>query len=403
MASWLGFDNMLAAGDRNDMPEPFDFLHRRLRSLVAEHSFRSLRSVPLSGGDSPIEDASQKSLINFGSNDYLGLAAKRFSTQIAIAHGSGASPLVCGSSDDHRRLSQLIAEFEQTEAAVLFPSGYAACSGAVATLPQAGDLILSDQLNHASLIDGCRLSAAEKIIYPHRDIAAVEELLAANRPRYKNAWIITDSVFGMDGDLAPLRQLCDLADRFDAILLVDEAHATGVLGEDGSGAAAHLNVKSRIPIRIGTLSKAIGAQGGFVAGPQVVIDYLINFCRPLIFSTAASPLAIAAAIDGVLAIGAQPHLRKKVRASARRIRTAIGLQDHAAEESEIPIIPLVIGENEQTLCIANRAAAAGLFVPAIRPPTVPQGTSRLRISVSASHTESQIDRLIAFLKNERYG
>jgi 8-amino-7-oxononanoate synthase len=390
------------------MPEPFDFLNQRLKTLVAEHAFRSLRSIPLSArrfSGAPLlatgaTQRPEKQVINFGSNDYLGLAAERFSSPQAIGHGSGASPLVCGYSDDQKRLCQMIAELEQTEAAVLFPSGYAACSGTAATLPQAGDLILSDQLNHASLIDGCRLSAAQKIIYPHRDIQAVNDILAANRSRYQNVWIITDSVFGMDGDLAPLPQLCDLADCYDAILIVDEAHATGVLGADGSGASSHLNVKSRISIRIGTLSKAIGAHGGFVAGPQVVIDYLVNFCRPLIFSTAASPLAIAAAIDGVHAIAERPHLRKLVRASASRIRNAIEQHRQSVEEAEIPIIPIVIGENEQTLRIAKRAAEAGFFIPAIRPPTVPQGTSRLRISVSASHRESQIDELIAFLKSE---
>jgi len=383
------------------MAEPFDFLHQRLRLLVADHAFRSLRAVPLQGhrpsSMNPFQ-VDNKPLVNFGSNDYLGLATKRFSSPHGTAHGAGASPLVCGYTEDHKRLCQLIADLEQTEAAVLFPSGYAACCGTAATLPQAGDLVLSDQLNHASLIDGCRLSAAHKFVYPHRDMNAVEELLAANRSRYTNAWIITDSVFGMDGDIAPLPQLCDLADRYDAILLVDEAHATGVLGDDGSGATAHLNVKSRIPIRIGTLSKAIGAQGGFVAGPQVVIDYLINFCRPLIFSTAASPLTIAAAIDGVKTIRDQPHLRTKVRASAKRIRTAVGMsQENDDEEAEIPIIPIIVGANEESLCVASRAVEAGLFIPAIRPPTVPDGTSRLRISVSASHTESQIDALIAFL------
>lgn len=385
------------------MPKPFDCLNQRLKTLVAEHAFRSLRSVPLSATPMLATEATQrpeKQIVNFGSNDYLGLAAERFSSPQTFGHGSGASPLVCGYSDDQRRLCQLIADLEQTEAAVLFPSGYAACSGTAATLPQSGDLILSDRLNHASLIDGCRLSAADKIIYPHRDTQAVHDILAANRSRYQNVWIITDSVFGMDGDLAPLRQLCDLADRYDAILIVDEAHATGVLGEDGSGAASHLNAKSRVPIRIGTLSKAIGAHGGFVAGPQVVIDYLINFCRPLIFSTAASPLAIAAAIDGVHAIGNRPQLRKIVRARARRIRDALGLHDPADEASEIPIIPIVIGPNEQTLQTAARATQAGFFIPAIRPPTVPPGTSRLRISVSAAHTESQIDDLIAFLDRQ---
>jgi len=384
------------------MSEPFDFLHERLKKLVADHSLRSLRSIPLADPSGPTgrSHTAAKPLVNFGSNDYLGLAARRFQSMHPIAHGSGASPLVCGYTAAHRQLCQLIAELEQTESAVLFPSGYAACSGTAATLPQAGDLILSDQLNHASLIDGCRLSAAQKIVYPHRDIATVESLLASNRGQYQNIWIITDSVFGMDGDLAPLPQLCDLADRYESILVVDEAHATGVLGDDGSGAAAQLKCKSRIPIRIGTLSKAIGSHGGFVVGPQVVIDYLINFCRPLIFSTAASPLVIEAAIDGVRAIGDQPALRNVVRGYARRVRRSVGLSDQSDDEIEVPIIAVILGENESSLAMARRASEAGFFIPAIRPPTVPRGTSRLRISLSAAHSESEIDALIDFLTRQ---
>ncbi len=378
------------------MNEPFEFLAERLQALVPRHGLRQLR--PRQESLHPLTRADGRPLINFASNDYLGLASRRLEHSESYFAGSGASPLVCGYTSEHDQLCQQLAQWEQTEAAVLFPSGYAACSGVAATLPQAGDLILSDQLNHASLIDGCRLSAAQKLVYPHADAQAVGKLLAEHRSQFNRVWIITDGVFGMDGDLAPLRQLSDLADEYQAILIVDEAHGSGVLGEDGSGACAHVGVKSRVPIRIGTLSKAIGSHGGFVAGPRVVIDYLINFCRPLIFSTAASPLTIAAATAGVEAIRTQPERRRRLGSLAKRVKQALGLGSGAEDELPIPIIPLPLGTNDRALEISRQAESAGLLIPAIRPPTVPEGTSRLRISLSAAHSDKQIEKLIAFLR-----
>ncbi len=378
------------------MNDPFSFLADRLHALIPRHALRRLRLRD--EGLHPLTLSGGRILINFASNDYLGLASRVLTSSENRSAGSGASPLVCGYTTAHDELCRLLADWEQTEAAVLLPSGYAACSGVAATLPQAGDLILSDQLNHASLIDGCRLSSAQKLVYPHSDAQAVGKLLAQYRSQFNRVWIITDGVFGMDGDLAPLRELCDLADQYQAILIVDEAHGTGVLGPDGSGACAHLGVKSRVPIRIGTLSKAIGSHGGFVAGPQVVIDYLVNFCRPLVFSTAASPLTIAAAAAGVETIRTEPELRERLGALARRVKSALGLGSGAVEEDPIPIIPVPLGTNDRALEVSHQAEMAGLLIPAIRPPTVPEGTARLRISLSAAHSDEQIDALIEFLE-----
>ncbi len=378
------------------MNDPFAFLAERLQALLPRHALRQLR--PRQEGLHPLTHVGGRPLVNFASNDYLGLAGRTLVHRETRYAGSGASPLVCGYTSAHDQLCRLLAQWEQAEAAVLLPSGYAACSGVAATLPQAGDLILSDQLNHASLIDGCRLSAAQKLIYPHADAEAVGSLLAQHRAQFNRVWIITDGVFGMDGDLAPLRQLCDLADQYQAIVIVDEAHGSGVLGEDGSGACAHLGVKSRVPIRIGTLSKAIGSHGGFVAGPQVVIDYLVNFCRPLVFSTAASPLTIAAAAAGVETIRTQPELRERLGGLAQWVKTSLGLGSGVDEELPIPIIPVPLGTNDRALEVSRQAEAVGLLIPAIRPPTVPEGTARLRISLSAAHSDEQIAELIAFLR-----
>lgn len=377
------------------MNHRFENLQQRLDGLAANGSLRSLRCWPEEWA-LPTE-ATGAGLINFGSNDYLGLACQQLAENWH-ARGAAASPLICGYTEPHQRLSRMLAAWEQTEAAVLLPSGYAACSGALATLPQANDLILSDALNHASLIDGCRLSAATKMIYPHGQIAKVEEWLIRYRGDFDRVWIVTEGVFGMDGKLAPLVELCDLADAHDAIMIVDEAHGTGVLGDDGSGACSHCGVKSRVPIRIGTLSKAIGTQGGFVVGPQVVIDYMINFCRPLIFSTASPPSVIAAAIASVQTLRQEPDRRVRVRSLSRRVRQQLGISEGSNRESEIPIIPIILGSNEDTLRAAAQARAEGLFIPAIRPPTVPPGTSRLRISLSSAHAEFEIERLLRFLE-----
>lgn len=367
----------------------FDYLDERLTELRSIHRLRQL--VPRAVSGVRITDVDQHELINFGANDYLGLAAERVAAP--VPSGSTASALVCGWSILHQRLADRLAEFEQMESAVLFPSGFAACSGTIATLAEGGDLILSDALNHASLIDGCRLSRAECVVYPHRDVDAVARTLNERRDQFARVWIVTDGVFSMDGHVAPLPALCDVAEKFDAVLIVDEAHGTGVLGANGRGVCEALNVKQRVPIRIGTLSKAIGGQGGFVVGPRSVTDYLVNRCRSLIYSTAGAPATVQVALDALDAIENQPQRREHVGQLARLVREKCSIPGDEIE-SAVPIVPVMIGDDASTIAISAELYKQGFFVPAIRPPTVPSGTSRLRISLSAAHDREMVLNLI---------
>ena len=371
----------------------FDYLSDRLAELDRDQRLRQL--TPRTANGIRMRAPDGRELINFGGNDYLGLAAERVARPLPT--GSTASALVCGWTDLHEQLAARIADFESTESAVLFPTGYAGCSGTVATLAESGDLILSDQLNHASLIDGCRLSRGEKVIYPHRDCAAIERVLAQRRGEFSRVWILTDGIFSMDGHVAPLPELCELAERYEAIVIVDEAHGTGVLGERGSGVCEALQVKDRVPIRIGTLSKAIGSQGGFVAGPKPVIDFLINRCRSLIYSTALAPAAVMAAIDALDAVEQQPERRAYVHQLAMLVREKLSITADRVEAA-VPIIPVLLGSDAAAVEQSRRLAERGFFVPAIRPPTVPEGTARLRISLSAAHDRGMVEALVAAIR-----
>ncbi|MGC6446712.1 MAG: aminotransferase class I/II-fold pyridoxal phosphate-dependent enzyme [Rubripirellula sp.] len=329
-------------------------------------------------------------LCNFSSNDYLGFASRHCDPD---RQGAGASALVSGWTELHQSLADDLAGFEQMEASCLFPSGYAACSGTVATLAREGDIIFSDALNHASLIDGCRLSRATCVVYPHRDMPALRALLGEQRRRYRNAWLVTDGVFSMDGHVAPLVQICDLAEEFDASVIVDEAHATGVLGDRGAGVAELLGVKHRVDVIIGTLSKALGAHGGFVASNSQVVRYLINRCRSLIYSTALPPVVVDAARVSLNRIATTAADRQRVKSLARSVRAKLE-QVVSIHEMDVPIIPVIVGADNQATCLAEKLRKHGFFVPAIRPPTVPEGTARLRISLSALHTDQMIEDLI---------
>jgi 8-amino-7-oxononanoate synthase len=386
----------------------WDDFRQSLQRLREQDRLRRLTPRRIEGVE--LVEADGRRLINFGSNDYLGLASTfpvgPASSPPRAATGSGepvaprvgpigatASGLVCGWTDHHERLARRLAEFEGTERTVLFPSGYAACSGTLATLAGPQDLILSDQLNHASLIDGCRLSKAQRVIYPHRDVAAVEEQLRQRRSAHRRVWIVTDAVFSMDGHVAPLEGLCRLARQHEATVVVDEAHGTGVLGEQLSGACEALGVKDQVPIRIGTLSKALGSQGGFVACPGVIADVLINRCRSLIFSTALALPAVraaAAALQGLANLGDR---RRRVASHARRLRAAVGLPAEGIE-AMVPIVPIEVGRDAAAVAASQRLERLGLFVPAIRPPTVPEGRARLRVSLSAAHSDAMLGRLI---------
>jgi 8-amino-7-oxononanoate synthase len=337
-------------------------------------------------------------LVNFSANDYLGLAAdeRLVDAVVRAAHqsgwGSGASPVVSGRGAWQAELERALAEFEGTAAALLFPSGYAANVGAISALAGKQDIIFSDAWNHASIIDGCRLSGAQIEIYPHRDSAALRQALARFRG-FRRRLIVTDALFSMDGDLASLPELVELAEHAGAMLLVDEAHGTGVFGAHGRGVCEHWGVEGRVPVRVGTLSKALGSSGGFVAGPQSLIDWLSNRARPYVFSTAPPEALAAAALAALRVIREEPQRRERLLACAEHLRRRLRQQGWDTGESVSQIVPVIIGDPERTMQLASRLRERGLLVPGIRPPSVPDGESRLRISLSAAHTDEMIGQL----------
>lgn len=346
-----------------------------------------------------------RELVNFGSNDYLGLAAEPALAAAASAAaeegwGSGASPLISGHAASHARLERDLAAFEGTEAALLYASGYAANAGTVAALVGPGDVVYTDRKNHASLLDGCRLSRADVRPYPHADMRRLEQLLQRSAS-YRRRLIVTDGLFSMDGDLAPLGDLAELAARHGAILMVDEAHATGVFGRQGRGVAEHFGVESGVHVRVGTLSKALGCIGGFVAGSRTLIEWLVQRARPYVFST-APPAAMASAASAALAlVRAQPQRRAALLQRAAELREALARRGWNTRRSASQIIPLVVGDPQRATDLAASLREQGLFVPAIRPPTVPRGESCLRISLSSRHSAQMIASLLDALVQER--
>lgn len=383
------------------MTDGWRWLADELEELQSANLLRTRRRVvSLSDGGCEI---GTKRLRNFASNDYLNLAHDpRLVTaaQEALAEtgiGATASALVTGRSAYYEVLEQKLAAFEGQESAVLFPTGYAANGGTISALVGPGDVIFCDRLNHASLIDGCRLSGAKLLVYRHQQLDKLHAALQ-RATGYRRRWIITDSLFSMDGDAAPLAGLCDIAEKHDARLIVDEAHATGLFGEHGRGIAESQGVEDRIAVRIGTLSKALGTLGGFVSGPKVLTDWLWNNARTQMFSTALPPAVCAAASCALDLIEAEPWRRERVLALAQAFREElkqIGLRTPGGGIG--PIVPVVLGDAQETLRVAKELEDAGFLAAAIRPPTVPRGTSRLRITITAAHTEEDLQGLIAQL------
>ena len=343
-------------------------------------------------------------LVNFASNDYLGLAshprviAAALDATARYGAGARASALVSGRTPLHAELERAIAQFEGTEAAILFPTGFAANVGAIGCLVEAGDVVFSDRLNHASLIDGCRLSGARLRVYSHRDLDQLSsELAKAHAARRR--LIVTDSLFSMDGDAAPLAELSKLADRTQTMLLIDEAHATGVYGATGRGLSEEAGLHEIECVRVGTLSKAIGSQGGFVAGSQQLCDWVRNTARPQMFSTGLAPGACGAAIESLLMIQLEADRRARVRELARQLRTELLSAGWSTTgELDCPIVPLIVGDPQKVVDLSQELARHGFLVPAIRPPTVPRGTSRLRISLTAEHSPEDVSRCVAVLR-----
>jgi 8-amino-7-oxononanoate synthase len=383
------------------MTDGWRWLAEELEELQSAGLLRSRkRVVSLSGGWCEI---GTKRLRNFASNDYLNLAHDPrlvAAAQEAMAEtgvGAAASALITGRSAYHEFLEDKLAVFEGQESAVLFPTGYAANVGTISALVGPGDVTFCDRLNHASLIDGCRLSGAKLLVHRHQQLDKLNAALQ-KATGYRRCWIITDSLFSVDGDAAPLGELCDIAERNEARLIVDEAHATGLLGEHGRGIAEAQGVADRIAVRIGTLSKALGTLGGFAAGPKVLTDWLWNNARTQMFSTALPPAVCAAAGCALDLIEAEPWRRKRVLELAQAFREDLRTLGLPTPEGGIgPIVPVVLGDTQETLRVAKELEEAGFLVAAIRPPTVPCGTSRLRITITAAHTEEDRQGLIAQL------
>lgn len=379
-----------------------------LRGLREASLYRRLRTIE--GTQGPTLRLGGRTLVNLSGNNYLGLADHPAVVEAAAealrASGASAaaSPLISGHMAPHERLAQELARFKEKAAALVFGSGFLANLGLLASLAGEGDVIFSDALNHASIVDGCRLSRAEVRVYPHKDMNRLEDALrgaAAARRRL----IVTDGVFSMDGDLAPLPEMCVLARRHNAVLLVDDAHGTGVLGAGGGGCGAHFGAQAGVSVSMGTLGKALASYGAFACADAEVVDYLVNRARPYIYSTSLPPAVVAAASAALrLARGAEGDTRRRslanlcarFRAGLRHIGLAV---DEPPPGAEVPIFPIFIRDAKKTLALAERMMAAGVYLVAIRPPTVPPGTSRLRATLMATHTEAHIDRTLDALES----
>ncbi|MHB8633689.1 MAG: aminotransferase class I/II-fold pyridoxal phosphate-dependent enzyme [Thermoplasmatota archaeon] len=372
------------------------FLEEALREARALGRHRRLRTL---SGLGPHARLDGRTLLVLASNSYLGLhldARVVEAAKAAAASGtsSGSSRLVAGTTAAHEALERALAAHKGQPAATLLGTGYQASLAAVTTLVQAQDVVVSDALNHASLIDACRLSGATIQVYGHGDAAAAEALLKMHRARHRRALIVTDGVFSMDGDLAPLRELAEVARANDAALMVDDAHGTGVLGRTGGGTAEHLGAAG-IDVHMGTLSKALASSGGFLAGPGELQRALVNFARPLLFSTAPAPPAVAAAHAALEIVKREPELRERVLSHAATLRRGLEQMGLDVTPGVTPIVPVLMGSEKRAVAFSAALEEEGVYVPAIRPPSVPPGSSRLRVTVSALHTPIDLEQALA--------
>jgi 8-amino-7-oxononanoate synthase len=363
-------------------------LHRRLRSVSGPQGARVL----LDG----------KPVLLLCSNNYLGLAdhprVREAAADAAMRWGvgAGASRLVSGNMTCHRRLEERLAIFKGYESAVLFGSGYLANAGVISSLAGEGEVVFSDALNHASIVDGCRLARAQTFVYDHADMDHLEWGLQEADGR--GSLIVTDSVFSMDGDVAPLEEVVELADRYDARVMVDEAHATGCLGPRGRGAVAAAGLEDEVDVLVGTLGKALGSYGAYVCCDREITEFLVNRARTLIFSTALPPPAVAGAMAALDLLVEQPERTSKLQRNAAVLRDALADEGvDAGEWDGTQIVPLIVGDAGAAMEACERALEQGVFAQAIRPPTVPEGTSRLRLAVMASHTEAELRRAAGVL------
>ena len=378
------------------------YISDELSKIKESGLYRELKAVE-NAQDTRI-DIEGKTYLSFCSNNYLGLA-NHPSVVNAVKKavdeygwGACASRLVSGNMTLHEALEKEISRFKRKDAAIVFPTGYMANLGVISSLVSGGDLVISDKLNHASIIDGCRLSGADFRVYAHCNMEKLETILKKTS-KYNRKLIVTDSVFSMDGDLAPLPDIVRIAKEYNAMVMVDEAHGTGVFGENGRGVVEYFNLDNEVDVVMGTLSKAIGSLGGYVCGDDDLISYLRNKARPFMYTTALPPAVCAASIASINLIQEDPSLREALWNNVCCIKERLGLLGIDMISSQSQIIPLLIGDTQKAVDISKLLYERGVLIPAIRPPTVPANSSRLRMTVMSSHTQDDLERLFKVLKD----
>jgi len=379
---------------------PLQYLDEALAQLERDGLHRSLRL--LQGEQLPRARFDGKDVINLSSNNYLGLTTHPRMREAAIQAvrslgvGTGSVRTIAGTMDLHMELERRIAAFKKTEASVVFQSGFAANAGTVSALLGKGDLILSDELNHASIIDGARLSRADIKVFPHRDVSALERLLDETR-EVKRRLVITDGVFSMDGDIAPLPKIAALARAHGAIMMIDDAHSSGVLGRSGRGTVDHFDVHGQVDVQVGTLSKAIGVLGGYVCGSKSLIDYLYHRARPFLFSTSHPPAVAAACLTAFDVLEEEPERIERLWVNTKRFKAGLKRLGFDTGSSETPITPIMVGEADRAMRFSDRLFERGVFAQGIGFPTVAKGRARLRTIVTATHSDEDLDRALSIL------
>jgi glycine C-acetyltransferase len=390
----------------SQLPDPLAFLSDEVAALRERHLYRPLRVM--SSAQGPIVSIDDRRLISLSSNDYLGLTHHRRVCDAAAAAvrefgaGSGAVRTIAGTMTMHEALEAELAAFKETPAVLTFQSGFTANTGVIPTITGETDLIVSDALNHASIIDGMRLSKAPRQVYPHADVAALREILreASEQGRpgggaYRLILVVTDGVFSMDGDIAPLPDIVEAAEAFGAAVMVDDAHASGVLGRNGRGSVDHFGLHGRVAIQVGTLSKAVGSLGGYVAGSLALREILTQRARPFLFSTSHPPAVVAACREAIRVMQDEPELQERLWTNTRRFKAELTRLGFDTGHSETPITPVMMGDPETAGRFSDRLIEEGVFVQPVVFPTVAMDKSRLRTIVTAAHADEQLDTVLA--------
>ena len=379
-----------------------EYLKKNIQDLKDNGLFKDFMTVE--GANEAECVINGKKVINLSSNNYLGFATHPRLKKAAISAiekygvGAGAVRPINGNLDLHDELEKLLAKFKEEEAVIVYQSGFNCNAGTLQAIAQEGDLILSDKLNHASIIDGARLSKAKKSTFEHSDMKDLEKVLKETRKEYQNVIIVTDGVFSMDGDIAKLPEIVELAEKYECLTYVDDAHASGVLGRSGRGTVDHFNLHGRVDFIIGTLSKAIGVIGGYVAGKKATIEWLKNRGRPLLFSTGNTPADTAAVMEAVKMLMESEEYTEKLWANAKIFKDKMSSLGFNTGKSETPITPIIIGEEKKAIEFSKKLFENGVFTSPIVFPTVPKGTGRVRVMVTAAHTEEKLNRAVEIFK-----